>query len=159
MKALLCARCVDIRALDPNRAWVTCRCGASSARWENPERGTVRVKATHPSYPRILGLNNTFLIKALQAPANTAVKDWRELHEQATDSPGYIFDSSFRDCWACVVRVGETGDVQWEPEPVVEEAPVTPTPGIRRLSGEMRAVSDTEPASPPSEPPEGGHTD
>jgi hypothetical protein len=121
MKCLLCARCVDIRALDPHGRWTTCRCGACSARWEDPDRGTVRVKADSQGAPRILGLNNTFLLGGMlsnqhddsceMGGSNAA---WRKRHDEATHAPGYVFDKAFRACWAAILRVGDTADIKWE---------------------------------------------
>lgn len=130
MKALLCAKCHDIRALDPTGAWTTCRCGRVSARWIDPHRGTVSVRAAEQdrAYPRILGLNNAFLVPALEGPSHAEMvkaggqwEAWRRRHADATNAPGYIFDKDKRACWACIIRVGETSDVSWEPDP--EPAP------------------------------------
>lgn len=122
-KALVCAQCLDIRGLDPHCAWTTCRCGACSARWVDPNRGTVSVRAKDKSLPRILGMNNSFLVQAVEGfthhqmvAAGGQWEAWRKLHDTATNAPGYIFDKQFRSCWACVIMVGETGDVKWEPE-------------------------------------------
>jgi hypothetical protein len=123
MKALVCLMCNDIRSLDPKGEWTVCRCGQLEARWLNPNAGTVRVKADHPSFARMLGLNNRYLIGACRGPdhhemvaAGGQWEWWRELHDKATEAPGYIFDKTKRACWATVVRVGETNDITWEPE-------------------------------------------
>jgi hypothetical protein len=126
MKVLLCGKCFDIRAFDPNGAWTVCRCGNVQARWLDPHRGTVRVKAKDPRTARIIGLNNSFLYNALDTATGRALtmnEDWRDAHDQATNAPGYVFDKSSRACWACIVEVGQTGDISWEPEVETE----TPT--------------------------------
>ena len=122
-KALVCAKCMDIRGLDPDSEWTTCYCGACSARWVDPLKGTVRVRASDKTLPRILGLNNRFFIQAVRGLSHEQMvaaggqwEAWRKLHTDATEAPGYIFDKALRSCWACVIKVGETGDVTWEPE-------------------------------------------
>lgn len=123
MKALLCGLCIDIRALDPSGAPTSCRCGNMQARWLDPQRGTVRVRAKDRSAARILGMNNAFLLKAIDGfhhlemvEAGGQWEAWRKLHVQSTDAKGYIFDKDKRACWACVVKIGETGDIAWEEE-------------------------------------------
>lgn len=123
MKALLCGLCFDIRALEPTGKWTMCRCGNLEARWIDPQRGTVSVRAYDKSSARVIGFNNSFLTAAIQGPSHLDMVEagghweaWRKLHDVATAAPGYIFDKSMRSCWACVVRVGETGDIKWEPE-------------------------------------------
>ena len=121
MKALLCAACMDIRALDPDGAWTACRCGNSEARWLDADAGTVRVRAKDKGLVRILGLNNSFLLRAIKGADHLDLVEaggqwewWRKLHELATDAKGYIFDRQFRACWACIVKVNETSDIKWE---------------------------------------------
>lgn len=125
MKALLCAKCFDIRALDPDGAWTPCRCGNMQARWLDPERGTVKVKAKNREHARMIGFNNHFLIKGAlgfehheMVEAGGQWEAWQKLHEKATNAPGYIFDASKRGCWACIVKVNETNDITWEEEPI-----------------------------------------
>jgi hypothetical protein len=91
-----------------------CRCGNTEARWLDPQAGTVRVRAKDRSLARILGINNRFLLKAIEGSIGDDWTAWRKLHEEATDAKGYIFDKTFRACWACILRVGETGDIKWE---------------------------------------------
>lgn len=124
MKALICGVCVDIRALEPEGKWTICRCGNMQARWVDPNKGTVRVVAQDRSRAFILGMNNHFLLTAVRGlsqeymvAAGGQGEAWRKLHEEATEAPGYIFDKAKRACWACIVKVGETGDISWEPEP------------------------------------------
>lgn len=123
MKALVCTKCMDIRALEPNGAWTVCRCGNTEGRWLNPQEGQVRVRAKDRSFVRFLGLNNRFLIRAIEGPTTKELiasggqwSWWKKLHEFATDAKGYIFDKQFRECWAVVIKVGDTGDIKWEDE-------------------------------------------
>lgn len=140
-KALVCGKCFDIRALDPDGGWVTCRCGACEARWEDPNRGTVRcrlgghllaakARQERDETPlRIMGLSNSYFIPALKGPSWEAMVEvggqwewWRKLAEKAVDAPGYIFDRSMRAVWATIVKVNETADIKWE-DPIEVEAP------------------------------------
>lgn len=115
MKALVCGLCFDIRALDPTCQWTKCRCGNTEARWLNPHAGTVSVRAKDRSKARVLGMNNDFLIDGVHnSPTGNAA--WKLLHRRACNAPGYIFDEGKRGCWACIVQVGETADITWEPE-------------------------------------------
>lgn len=113
MKLLYCTRCGDIRGL--LERWTRCECGLCAARWVDPNTGKAEVLTADRDFPRIIGLNNRFLLGASKAPAE---KTWegkfhQELHASAVEAPGYIFDKNNRNCWACVFRVGETGDVSW----------------------------------------------
>jgi hypothetical protein len=136
MKALLCGRCFDIRALEPEGAPTQCRCGNVTARWLDPHTGAVRVKANHPRKAFILGLNNRFLYRAVRGfnheelvAAGGQWEAWRQAHKEATSAPGYIFDEKLRGCWACIVRVNETGDIKWEEgEEVFDECDVPNCP-------------------------------
>jgi len=113
MKALICAKCMDIRALPQGTEWITCRCENAKARWSDPNAGRMVVNAKDKQYVRVLGINNTFLLEALASP-NLNNDSWRHLHDVATNAKGYVFDKEFRNCWACVFKVGETSDVSWE---------------------------------------------
>lgn len=85
-----------------------------SARWIDPQKGTVKVRANDRSLARIVGLNNRFLLAAFDHPHPVTNEDWREAHKEATKAPGYIFDETKRGCWACIVEVGQTNDITWE---------------------------------------------
>jgi hypothetical protein len=129
MKALVCTNCIDIRALEPTGQWTSCRCGTVEARWLDPQKGTVRVRAKDQSKARILGLNNSYLIGGCKGPTHMEMvaaggqwEWWRNLHTEATNAPGYIFDKDKRACWATIVKVGETNDITWEPD---EEKPAS----------------------------------
>jgi hypothetical protein len=139
MKALLCGICFDIRALDPNSSWVVCRCGNTSARWEDANTGKVLVRARDRSAVRMLGLNNSFLEPGVNAGSHEAdCSFWKSLHNMAIKAPGYLFDESLRGCWAVIYSVGETGDTRWDPE--VEDTlppPAGPTEAPPVLAQEL----------------------
>ena len=135
-KALVCGKCFDIRGLDPEGGWVACRCGAGEARWEDPQRGTVRCRlGGHPlaaqarqesgsTSLRIMGLNNTYFVRAIKGPSHKDMVDaggqwewWRKLAAEAINAPGYIFDAAMRATWATIIKVNETNDVKWEETP------------------------------------------
>ncbi len=137
MKALLCGKCFDVRALDPHGGWTSCHCGNMSARWLDPQAGTVKVKARIRSVARIIGMNNSFLRKAIygfdhqeMVEAGGQWEAWRKLHEECTHAPGYIFDESKRACWACIVQVNETRDISWEDEAAPDQEPLVPIEGM-----------------------------
>lgn len=130
MKALLCLLCSDIRAPNPDKSPVICRCGNCGTRWEDPQRGRLKVWARNKSLVRVIGMHNDFLMAATDegeagrgwGPSSSGkvrkIDDyWKSVHEEVTDAPGYLFDKSKRACWACIVRVGETSDISWEDAP------------------------------------------
>jgi hypothetical protein len=124
MKAIICGECLDIRGLNPFGAFVSCRCGNVTARWDDPHAGTVLIKADDRSKARILGMNNHFLLKAVDGIIGKDILEaggdkwdaFKQLHDKATDAPGYLFDKSKCACWAVVIRVGESNDVKWMDE-------------------------------------------
>lgn len=83
------------------------------ARWLDPLRGRVEVKASFKSVSRIIGLHNGMLRLA----ANGQRKGhtwWAEQQKQLLDNAdGYIFHTNYRNSWACIITPGETSDVQW----------------------------------------------
>ncbi len=115
MKALLCGNCGDIQALQTE--WRHCKCRAISAHWVDPQRGTAEFSAdeTDKRYGFLLGLNNHLLVPAMRGEL-AMFQDFRAAHELATDAPNHIFDKSRANCWAVVVRVGQTADVNWKKE-------------------------------------------
>lgn len=128
MKALFCLSCGDIIAphrpqLLPDPRWRWCDCGASGVRWEDAERGLLQVTAVNgPEKLRVLGLANTFLETAAgrddQAPGSTdTMEEWRLLHATVVENvpANYLFHESKRECWAVVIAVGETSDVEFVP--------------------------------------------
>jgi hypothetical protein len=118
MKVLYCCKCGDIRAF--NETFTSCRCGNTEARWVDPRLGTVHVRAREKAYARIIGLNNSMLRKSAELTDSLYIdyghSKWKEFHDEATNAPGYIFDKSLRNCWACIMRVGQTTDIAWSPD-------------------------------------------
>lgn len=124
MKILYCAKCNGMRSFgvdetgDGPHPWTYCDCKQMAARWENPDLGTVQVLAMVPARTFIIGMNNRFLRGAVMLSAGAHADDnrnWRALHDEAAKAPGFVFDSSNRDCWAAIMRVGDTNDISWHP--------------------------------------------
>jgi hypothetical protein len=122
-KAVICVHCSDIvsprRDWQADRSWRWCECDHAGVRWRDGARGLLEVTAVHgPDYVRVLGINNLFLQAAVSAnPYSTdggrTFEQWRALHDLACDrvETNYLFHRGKRNCWALVVRVGESGDV------------------------------------------------
>lgn len=121
-KAAICITCADI--VSPYRDWGNgrwrwCQCDEMGVRWRDGARGMLEVTALHgPDHLRVLGINNAFLALAVTAnpgsPAGTRIgEQWRALHKFTCEQvePHYLFHATNRDCWALVVRVGESSDV------------------------------------------------
>jgi hypothetical protein len=118
MKVLFCAKCGDIRAFEP---WYTpCKCGNTEVRWVDPHAGTVMVRARKRDYAKLIGLNNRMLgamISLVERDGFDYSSDkWRELHDAATNAPGYLFDKAHRNCWAVIIGIGSSNDVKWDPK-------------------------------------------
>lgn len=115
MKGLACAQCMDLRALPQgNNNPVSCNCGNVTAWWLDGQRGIARFVARAPHYAFGLGLNNTYLLGALSQPdEGVPNEEWRKLHDDACNAPGYLFDQSNRGCWALIFRPGTTSDTAW----------------------------------------------
>lgn len=119
MKVMFCCRCGDVRAFET--FYTACRCGNMEAMWLDPVKGTVRVRAVRRAFARIIGMSNRMLSKAqVQAMDghnhDFSAATWREFHKEITDdAPGFLFDKSQRDCWACIIGIGSTSDIQWDP--------------------------------------------
>jgi hypothetical protein len=117
-KAVLCVACNDIRSPSnkwnstTDRPWRWCACEHVAVRWRDGHKGTLEVVSLHgPEQIRVIGLNNHFLRIAIGCGETMTDDQWRDLHARQGDAPGYLFDSGKRDCWALVVRVGQSGDV------------------------------------------------
>lgn len=115
MKGLFCAQCFDIRGLlSPDLTPVTCQCMNVTAWWLDGKRGVARYTAKVPAYAWGLGWNNQFLV-GLHDRYGEMLSDpeCRELHDKATDAPGYFFDKSRFGCWAIPFKPGMVRDVEW----------------------------------------------
>jgi hypothetical protein len=117
MKVMMCGKCMDVRGMPSNGEWVKCECGNVEARWSDPISGRVRLKAKDRKWARVIGLNNEFLLNEFRFGAEFSDEQWRKLHKDSeADALGYVFHTNKRDCWACVIQVGETSDISWEEE-------------------------------------------
>lgn len=122
-KAALCVHCADIvaphRDWRADRSWRWCECEHMGVRWRDGARGLLEVTALHgPEFVRVIGINNSYLQAAVSPNPHTGdagrtAEQWRALHELACErvEPHYLFHRDQRNCWALVVRVGESGDV------------------------------------------------
>lgn len=111
MKVLYCGKCGDIRAFECHP--VPCSCGNMRVRWLDPSAGTFRVKAHVKHLAFIIGLHNGML-RAATNGVHTH-EQWRDLQEKiVNNSPGYIFAKEHCNSWACIIRVGQTSDGDWE---------------------------------------------
>lgn len=123
-KAAICVRCSDILApyAEPERGWRWCACGATATRWRDPAAGQLDVTSTlDAGMVRVLGLANPFLTAAVQGrpygDRDAIDEEWRLLHDQVCEDipANYLFSERRRQCWAVVLRPGETGDVRYVP--------------------------------------------
>lgn len=119
MKAALCVSCTDILApygdWQINREWRWCQCRRVGVRWRDGAKGLLEVTSMEgPDYVRVLGINNQVLVMACDpglSPRSHA--EWRTVHEVTCREvePFYLFHEDKRNCWALLIRPGETGDV------------------------------------------------
>jgi len=119
-KAVICVPCGQIvgpiSRWEENRDWNWCAdpCHHTGVRWRDGYKGLLEVTSFHGALDlRVIGLHNGFLQSVTSIPMTHA--GHRGEHERATHAPGYLFDRSKRDCWAVVVRVGESNDVFFIP--------------------------------------------
>lgn len=126
MKGLACATCMDLRALPQGDLLpVSCRCGSVTAWWIDGSRGIARFHARDRSTAFGMGLNNTYLVGALTQPETSRPNDeWRKLHDDACECPGYLFDKTNRGCWALIFRPGQSNDTAWATDEEREAAGV-----------------------------------
>ncbi len=118
-KLVLCTYCSDIvmpfRESGATKYWRYCECGKSGVRWRDGGLGLLEVTSVYgPDFVRTIGMNNSFLYSDLTASTRIPTNiEWRELHERSSKQSGeyYLFHESGRNCWACIIPVGETGDV------------------------------------------------
>lgn len=73
------------------------------------------------SLVRVLGIANGFLLYTFDyarsgPPGDHTNEEWREFHERAVKAAGddYLFSLNNRACPVVVLRVGDTGDVNWD---------------------------------------------
>lgn len=116
MKILFCAKCFTMRSFGENN-WIFCDCRRIAARWIDANKGTVDVLATDKTKAFVIGMNNNFLRGAIDINNRPGLNDlkWQELHNKSTDAQNFLFDKAKRACWACIIKVGESSDVFWNP--------------------------------------------
>lgn len=117
MKGLLCAECVDFRALHPSGP-VECRCGNVQGWWVDPQKGIARFWARNHDTAFGFGVNNQYLRGAtgVGPAAPRTNEEWRMLHDVAIHAPGYLFDITNRACWALIFKPGYTNDTSFVDE-------------------------------------------
>jgi hypothetical protein len=105
-----------------NRSWRWCEGRHAGVRWRDGDQGLIEVTAVGgPEQVRVIGFNNVFLRAAvLDGPATAYAGDsqrWRQLHQESCREVDdrYLFHTSRRDCWALIMRPGESGDVAYIP--------------------------------------------
>ncbi len=117
MKAIICYDKGDVHINSFGEDWTSCSCGNVRVRWLDPQAGTVVVAAKNRETVRLLGLSNSYLIPAIDLNGMSLTWErYRELHDEATNSPGYLFDKEKVACWAAVVKIGRSNDVRWATE-------------------------------------------
>lgn len=121
MKAIICY-CDTVHIHTFTTDWTACSCGNVKARWIDPKRGTVVAAAKDRSKVRLLGMNNDYLIHAIKNCEAMTWREFRMLHAQAVDAPGYLFDIERIGCWAVIVEIGRSNDVRWATEEEFAEA-------------------------------------
>lgn len=113
-KALGCGKCADLRMLSQkDYEPISCRCGNVTAWWGR--KGDAIFTAKIPSYAFGVGFNNHFWQSAMNGICygNPTDEDWRELHREQGNAPGYLFDTSRRDCWVVLFKPNTVGGVTW----------------------------------------------
>lgn len=121
MKVLYCLTCTTIISPFPSPDRVRfCDCGQACVRWIDPYTGKLEVKAVDLEKVRVIGLANTMLEAAtLGPPDGSGYRPdknfwWRGQHRVTTENTtGYLFSQELRNCWAIIIKEGESGDITW----------------------------------------------
>lgn len=104
-----CGQVIGPRSRDDQWQWCGDPCIHTAVRWRDSVRGLLEVTSFHgPEGVVVIGLHNGFIAALATSPSH---EQWRSHHDRATDAPGYLFDKSVRNCWAVLVRPGESNDV------------------------------------------------
>jgi hypothetical protein len=114
MKIMYCMACGEMRSPEKTgKEFRECGCGNMRVKWLDPQRGRLLILAKNLDVARVIGMNNQmFGLSAEPSPPSDA--QWREFHElMCKGADGYIFHAEKRNCWACVVRAGDTTDITW----------------------------------------------
>lgn len=121
-KAAICLSCWDIvaprGAWKVDRRWRWCECRRTATRWQDGTKGLIEITCINGSdNVRVLGLNNLFLIEGMRQKTQRTNMWWQEAHDASTSDVGehYLFHKNRRNCWALLIRVGETSDVIYVP--------------------------------------------
>ncbi len=123
MKAIICYNNDSVHLNSFGEDWTPCSCGNVRVRWLDPKAGTVVVAAKNRATVRLLGLSNSYLIPAINLLGRSLEwEEYQELHYEATEAPGYLFDKKKIGCWAAVVRIGRSNDVRWANDAEYAEA-------------------------------------
>lgn len=140
MKAIVCGRCGDIRAIldDP----VACDCGNVIGWWTDPRRGIAKVWAADREKAKIMGIHNGFFLAAFKA-YDYAPERWRQIHQEVTqNAKGYVFHESMRACPVAFIGIGNTTDVSW-----ADESPEVVSQIVLRRRTEVSAEESAPPTS------------
>lgn len=128
MKALICVTCSDVLApynFRNGNKWRVCQCGCSAVRWRDTLAGHLEVSNVEsPRSVRVMGMHNGFLMDAVHAHIGDH-EAHKRAHNDAINAPGYLFDRTRRECWACIFRPGETNDVffvDWNEKEIYPQA-------------------------------------
>jgi hypothetical protein len=114
MKAIICFETGQVHIHSFSEQWTACTCGNVKAKWLDPNAGTVIVAARNKTTVRLLGLNNAYLIPAINPSGESlSWEEYQKLHLNAVEAPGYLFDKDKIACWAAVVKIGRSNDVRW----------------------------------------------
>lgn len=114
VKAIVCGKCADIRALRSSGP-VTCECGNVTGWWIDPNRGIARVYATDRSLAKIMGVHNG-LVRAAFSAYDFSAQRWQDIHKALCEvADGFLFKD--RNCPVVIVAIGMSNDVTWADRP------------------------------------------
>jgi len=140
MKAIICGKCYDVRALREGVS-VRCSCGNVEGWWVSTDAGTAKVYAKERDRAKIVGFHNGFITPAFQLYDLSPAR-WRELHDEVTATAvGYVFHKDVRNCPVAIVPVGGTNDVTWSDEPF-NAAGTTPIERLEDAFEDSRDLAD-----------------
>lgn len=118
-KLAMCLDCSDIVMPYPDsdvtKEWRHCYCRRCSVAWEDGKLGKLLVGHSRGrNHVRVIGMNNLFLYSDETVNIGDD-NDWKQRHAETSAKCGdhYLFHHTRRDCWACIIAVGQTGDVSF----------------------------------------------
>lgn len=119
-KAAMCLSCQQIigprSSTAESSAWTWCAdpCLHTGVRWRDAATGLLEVTSLRGAgNVAVIGLHNSMFYGLMHGPHSSAY--WRDMHELVTDAPGHLFDRSRRNCWAVLIRPGQSNDVFFMP--------------------------------------------